>query len=185
MKTKELTLCAFFTVLFVISSKVVIPVGLIPLTLQTCSLILAGVLLSPKHIIISYGLFLTMGLLGLPVFASGGGISYVLQPSFGFLLSFPVAACVISILRTRFHIQSFYQLLPVCLFGILIVYFIGCAYMYGILNFYMGVEKDIIGIISIGAAPFVISDSISTALGCICGLRLAQIPVVERMLHSA
>ncbi|MEG0274780.1 MAG: biotin transporter BioY [Longicatena sp.] len=177
MKTKELTLCAFFTVLFVISSKVVIPVGLIPLTLQTCSLILAGVLLSPKHIIISYGLFLTMGLLGLPVFASGGGISYVLQPSFGFLLSFPVAACVISILRTRFHIQSFYQLLPVCLFGI--------AYMYGILNFYMGVEKDIIGIISIGAAPFVISDSISTALGCICGLRLAQIPVVERMLHSA
>ncbi|MEG0737463.1 MAG: biotin transporter BioY, partial [Longicatena sp.] len=87
--------------------------------------------------------------------------------------------------RTRFHIQSFYQLLPVCLFGILIVYFIGCAYMYGILNFYMGVEKDIIGIISIGAAPFVISDSISTALGCICGLRLAQIPVVERMLHSA
>ena len=84
MKTKELTLCAFFTILFVIGSKIVIPAGIIPLTLQTMVVIIAGMLLKPKYIWVSYGLFFLMGLLGFPVFANGGGIAYVLQPSFGF-----------------------------------------------------------------------------------------------------
>lgn len=56
-QTKDLTLCALFTVLFIIGSKIVIPAGVIPLTLQTMMVILAGMLLQPKQIMISYGLF--------------------------------------------------------------------------------------------------------------------------------
>ena len=36
-----------------------------------------------------------IGLLGLPVFTQGGGIGYVLQPSFGFLLGLIPAAAVV------------------------------------------------------------------------------------------
>lgn len=182
MKTKELTRCAFFTILYVIASKIIIPIGIIPITLQTCTVILAGLLLRPKHICITYGLFITMGLLGLPVFASGGGIAYVLQPSFGFLLSFPIAACFISIVRTKFHIRKFHQAFPICMLALCSIYVIGCFYMHGILNFYMGVQKDIVSIIAIGAAPFIVSDSISVGLGCICGLRLQQISAIEHTL---
>ena len=39
-----------------------------------------------------------IGLLGLPVFTQGGGIGYVLQPSFGFLLGLIPAAAVIGAL---------------------------------------------------------------------------------------
>lgn len=179
MKTKQLTLCALFTVLYVITSKIVIPIGIIPITLQTLTVILAGVLLQPKLIFISYGLFLIMGLIGLPVFASGGGISYVLQPSFGFLLSFPVAASVISICKRVFHLQHVYSLFPFAMIALCIIYLIGCTYMYGILNFYMGTQKDFSTILSMGAIPFLLSDTISIALGCLCGLRLQHIPLLQ------
>lgn len=179
-QTKDMTLCAFFTVLFIIASKIVIPAGIIPLTLQTMVVFLAGALLQPKQILSSYALYFIMGLIGLPVFASGGGFSYVLQPSFGFLISFPIAACLISILKKNLQLHTIVQLFPICMIALFLVYAIGCMYMYMILNFYMGASKDFFSIIAMGAAPFVVSDSISAFLGCLCALRLAHIPVVSR-----
>lgn len=181
-QTKEMTLCAFFAMLFILASKIMIPIGIIPLTLQTTVVFLAGSLLKTKHILISYSIFFIMGLVGLPVFAKGGGIAYVLQPSFGFLLSFPIAACFISIIRQKWNLQRITQLYPICLLALLIIYAIGCLYMYGILNYYMGVHKNFSTVISIGALPFVFSDSISAAIGCICALRLIHIPVIKRAI---
>lgn len=182
MKTKELTLCAFMCVLYIVGSKIVIPAGLIPLTLQTMMVIIAGVLLTPKQVLISYGLFLAMGLIGFPVFANGGGIAYVLQPSFGFLLSFPIAACFISFSKQKFHLQSYKSLAPVCLLSLFIIYAIGCVYMYGILNFYMGVSKQMGAVISIGALPFMISDTLSILTGCFIAMHLSSISVIQRTL---
>ena len=181
MKTKELTLCAFFTILFVIGSKIVIPAGIIPLTLQTMVVIIAGMLLKPKYIWVSYGLFFLMGLLGFPVFANGGGIAYVLQPSFGFLLSFPIAASFISIMRNKLHTTSFLANFIICMIGLFIIYTIGCIYMYGILNFYMG-AANMFSVIAMGAIPFMISDTCSIAVGCFCALRLAHIPAIKQTL---
>lgn len=183
-QTKELTLCAFFTVLFIIGSKIVIPAGVIPLTLQTMVVIIAGILLKPKQIWISYGLFFLMGLLGFPVFANGGGLSYVLQPSFGFLLSFPIAASFLSYCRFKLKAQGFLPNFIISLIALAIIYTIGCFYMYGILNYYMGASKDMGAIIAMGAAPFMISDTCSIALGCFCALRLSQIPSIKGTLAS-
>lgn len=181
MKTKDLTLCAFFIVLFIISSKVVIPAGIIPITLQTCSMIMAGMLLTSKQIFISYGIYLGMGILGLPVFANGGGIGYIMQPSFGFLLAFPLAAACCSILRSKLSLHSFIQVYPLCLLAIFIVYVIGCGYMYAIFHLIMGIDKDLVTVISIGASPFLLTDAISAGLGCLCALRLQRIPIVQRI----
>lgn len=184
MQTKQLTRNAFFVILFIIGSKLIIPLGIIPLTLQTLVFILAGVMLKPKDIFISYAVYLCMGLSGLPVFASGGGIAYILQPSFGFLLAFPIAAMLISYVRLRFHFNTFWKLLPVCFAGLFLIYMIGCFYMYGILNYYTGVAKDMSAIIAIGVLPFIISDSISISLSCIIGLRLQHITSIQRSLQD-
>lgn len=58
----------------------------------------------------------------------------------------------------------------------------GCGYMYLIFNYYMGSAKDISSIIAIGAAPFVISDSISMAVGCFCAIRLSMVSSIKRIL---
>ena len=182
MTTKRMTLCAFFTILYVLGAKLVIPVGIIPLTMQTMVVILAGMLLKPKDIFLSYAVYFLMGLVGLPVFASGGGLQYVLQPSFGFLLSFPFAACLISILKSKFALHSFVSIFPVCLLALLFIYVIGCSYMYIIFNFYMGSAKDIATVISLGATPFVLSDAISSALACVAALYMVKSKQVQRLL---
>lgn len=183
-QTKDITLCAMFTVLFIIASKVVIPVGIIPLTLQTMVVFLAGTLLKPRQILTSYALFFIMGMLGLPVFANGGGLSYVLQPSFGFLVSFPIAACFLAILKAKLHLHAAIQLFPVCMLALFIIYTIGCLYMYGIMNYYMNMHKDFGSVLAIGAIPFLLSDTISAILGCICATRLAHIPVIQRAVEQ-
>lgn len=183
-QTKELTLCALFTVLFIIGSKIVIPAGIIPLTLQTMIVIIAGMLLKPKQIWISYGLYFVMGLIGFPVFANGGGIAYVLQPSFGFLLSFPVAASFISFTRSHVNAAGFVKSLIICMIGLGIIYIIGCMYMYGILNFYLGAGKDMSAVIALGALPFVLTDTCSIGVGCFCALRLSSISSIHQTLYS-
>ena len=44
---------------------------------------------------ISVGIYIILGLIGVPVFTSGGGPGYVLQPTFGYLIGFMVGAYVV------------------------------------------------------------------------------------------
>ena len=184
MKTKDMTRCAFMCILYIIGSKIIIPAGIIPLTLQTMMVILAGILLTPRQVLLSYGLFLGMGLLGFPVFASGGGIAYVLQPSFGFLLGFPIAACFISFCQNTWQLHQFSRLFPLCLLALCIIYSVGCFYMYLIVNLYMGVNQQLTTIISIGALPFIISDTCSIAIACGIALRLQHIPALYPSMNQ-
>lgn len=184
MQTKQLTRNAFFVILYIIGSKLIIPLGIIPFTLQTMVFYLAGMLLRPKDILLSFSMYLFMGLCGLPVFASGGGIAYIMQPSFGFLLAFPIAAALVSYVRLRFYFTTIWLLLPVCFAGLFLIYTIGCTYMYGILNYYTGIQKDMASIIAIGALPFIITDSFSILLSSIIALRLSHISTIKRFIQD-
>ena len=70
-----------------------------------------------KRQVYSVLLYIGIGLLGIPVFASGGGISYVLVPSFGYLIGF-VEMCIrdrsecisYSIRLMRKNIFNFFEL---------------------------------------------------------------------------
>lgn len=86
--------CALFVVLMIVSAYVQIPFPLVPLTFQTVISVLAGLLLGWKKGIISMSVYCFMGLVGIPVFSAGGGIYYVLKPSFGYILGFIVSAGV-------------------------------------------------------------------------------------------
>lgn len=86
--------CALFVALMVASAFISIPFPLVPLTFQTAVAILCGLLLGWKKGIISMTAYMVAGLIGIPVFAAGGGIYYVLKPSFGYILGFIAAAGV-------------------------------------------------------------------------------------------
>ena len=47
---------------------------------------MAGLLLGARLGALSQALYVGLGLVGLPIFAAGGGFSYVFNPTFGFLL---------------------------------------------------------------------------------------------------
>lgn len=97
-KSKDLALAAVMTALTALGGWIRIPLGFTSLTLQTFFTALAGLLLPPKWAMASQGVYVALGLLGLPLFTQGGGLGYIFQPTFGFLLATLPAVGVISYL---------------------------------------------------------------------------------------
>lgn len=86
--TRDLVLFALFTALIAIGAFIRIPVPFCPFTLQLLFTTLAGLLLGSRRGAASVAVYVFLGLIGLPVFTSGGGPSYIFQPTFGYLLGF-------------------------------------------------------------------------------------------------
>lgn len=97
--TTDLALIAVFAALVAAFSLVpAIPVGPVPITLQTLAVALTGMVLGPWRGFLSVLLYLVVGFAGLPVFAKGGsGLGTFASPSIGYLLSFPIAALIIGL----------------------------------------------------------------------------------------
>ena len=125
MKVREIVLCALFIALVAVGAFIRIPVGTDVYTLQFLFTLLAGVLLGA----VAVGVYVLMGLVGIPVFASGGGLSYVLQPTFGYLVGFICQAYLTGAL-VRGGEPTFGRVLGACLAGMAIVYLFGISYFY-------------------------------------------------------
>ncbi|HEV2352271.1 MAG TPA: biotin transporter BioY [Terriglobia bacterium] len=78
------------------------PYTTVPLTGQTFAVLLSGAVLGSRRGFASQVLYVTAGASGLPVFAGGAfSAAYLLGPTGGYLLSFPVAAYLIGWLVER------------------------------------------------------------------------------------
>lgn len=72
-----------------------IPIGPVPITLQTLGVALTGLCLGPWRGFAAVALYVAVGTAGLPVFSGGrAGFGMLLGPTGGYLLSFPLAALV-------------------------------------------------------------------------------------------
>lgn len=88
-KIKVLIQMAILLSLLIVSAKLVIPLPFLDyLSLQIVVVYLCYPLLGLRRAVLVLILYLIMGLLGLPVFANGGGVMYVFKPSFGFLVAY-------------------------------------------------------------------------------------------------
>lgn len=129
-KTFDLVLVALMVALLIISAKLSLAVGPIPLSLQTLIIVLTGILLGSKRGSLVAMVYLFIGLIGLPVFTKGGGISYLAQPSFGFLLGFIPAATLSGLLGNwQFLRPAWLRIFLAGLVGMVIIYSCGLAYI--------------------------------------------------------
>ena len=132
---QDMALCALSTALLVVGAFIKIPMPLVPMTLQAQFALLAGVLLGGRNGAISVLLYILLGFCGLPVFTGGGGIGYVLQPTFGYIIGFVFGAWAAGVVARRRPAPSFLRLLAAQLAGLGIIYFIGVIYYFIISNY--------------------------------------------------
>jgi biotin transport system substrate-specific component len=96
---------ALATALVAICAHIAMPLGFtpIPVTMQTFAVLLLGLLFSPGAAFACLALYLMEGAVGLPVFSPHGlgGIAQLLGPTGGYLLSYPFAAALASLLYRR------------------------------------------------------------------------------------
>lgn len=84
-------------------------------------------LLGPRIGILSVLMYIIAGLLGLPVFAYGGGIKYFNQQGFGYILGYLIAVIFVGkILSSKVTSLSIFR---ACIVGVLSVHIIGIIYL--------------------------------------------------------
>lgn len=102
VNTRGMVMAALFAALLAVFSQLAIPMVPVPINLGLLAVYLCALVLEPRWALISVGLFLSMGAVGLPVFAGfKGGPAALFGPTGGYLLGYVCAAGLIAALREK------------------------------------------------------------------------------------
>jgi biotin transport system substrate-specific component len=148
-------LASFFTIVIcslvlILSAKIKVDLYPVPMTLQPLAVLMIAMLCGRNISVAAVSLYLFQGIIGMPVFAYGGGLPYLLGPTGGFLLGFLFASIIIGELADRgwgkYMIKSVFAML----IGMFVIYFCGILQ----LSFLKGYDFAIVN----GLTPFIIGD---------------------------
>lgn len=171
--------CALFVVLMTVAAYIQIPFPLVPLTFQTVVSVLAGLLLGAKKGAISMAVYAFAGLLGLPVFSAGGGIYYVLKPSFGYIIGFIFAALTAGLIAGRGGLP-FWRYIVAAIAAFLADYALGIPYCI-ICAKLLGVE-NLLNLLIIGNLVYMPKDAALCVLAVILSRRVC--PAIGRAVKG-
>jgi biotin transport system substrate-specific component len=161
-RVSDLTFISLFAALTAVGAFIKIPIPYVPLTLQTLMVMFAGLVLGSRRGALSQLLYLTIGLIGLPIFAHGGGPGYALQPSFGFLVGFIPGAYLIGKIVEKESVLTLPRVLAALLLGQAAIYLVGIPYLYFVFNFIIHKPVSLPATLTIGLFAFIPGDIIKT-----------------------
>ena len=177
-RTARLVLCGFFAALMAVGAfiKIMIPLGIwqVTFSLQFFFALLSGMLLGSGAGFTSVAVYLIIGLTGVPIFAHGGGLTYIMKPTFGFLLGFAAAAFVSGKILELAGRRNLRMLIVSGILGELAYYACGLVYYYIMFNYVLtgGQAIGVIELISVWFLSTVIPDIILSVLAAIVAKRL-------------
>lgn len=134
-RTKTMVYCGLFTALIAVGAFIKVPVPVVPFTLQYLFTMLAGLLLGAKRGAIAVLAYMLLGLAGLPIFTEGGGLWYLLKPSFGYIIGFVIGTYVTGRIAETVPKKTIPHYLLANLAGLAIVYVCGMSYYAVICNY--------------------------------------------------
>ena len=172
-KTKMLARTALLAALMAIGAFIKIPLGVSSITLQFFFTAMAGCLLGPMWGAVSQGVYVLLGLVGLPIFTLGGGFGYVLQPTFGFLLGLIPSAWVMGLITKKSRKPL--RIILACAAGLAVLYAVGLPYMALILNGYLGKGWSFGRLLRDGMLLFLPGDALKIAVAAILFPRLSVV----------
>lgn len=168
-----LTLSALFCTLICIGSFIRIPMpNMMPVTLQTFFVLLTGLVLPIKASALATVTYMTLGLIGLPIFSGGGGLGYVLMPNFGFIIGFVISSVTMSIIAEKLKKRSYSQYFAISLLGVIIIYIIGILYFAFITNVYNNNDYSWVWFIQTVFLPFLPKEIISVIVASLSAYKI-------------
>ncbi len=176
INVRDMTLVALFAALMVVGAYLKIPLPWVSLTFQPFFCAFAGILLGARLGFLSQLVYIAMGLVGLPVFTQGGGLLYVLKPSFGYLIGFAAGAYIIGKISETLGRVNVVNSAAALISGLVVIYAIGVPYTYLILRFYM--HKPDVAIVGATLVPLFIKDLVLFLL--IAAVSSSIVPRVRR-----
>jgi len=138
------------SLILILSAKIKVDLYPVPMTLQPLAVLMIAMLCGRYIAVSAVSLYLLQGMVGIPVFAYGGGLPYLLGPTGGFLFGFLIASFLIGELADRGWGKSMFKSVFAMLIGLLIIYICGV--------FQLSVLKGFDFAIINGLKPFIIGD---------------------------
>lgn len=166
--TRDLILAGLFAALMAIAGRINIPLplpGSMVISPQTMMAALSGIVLGAKWGAVSQGVYVLLGLAGLPIFTMGGGLGYFLQPSCGFALAFPLMAAVAGLIAGQR--PGALRCALAAAVGILAGYAVGVPYMALILNVYLGKGLSAWSLARIGFLAYLPGEAVKVLVAAI------------------
>ncbi|MFC1895770.1 biotin transporter BioY [Thermodesulfobacteriota bacterium] len=143
--------------LMAVGAYVAIPVGPVSIVLQNLFVLLAGLLLGGRWGAASVGMYLLVGLAGLPVFSKGGaGPGHFAGPTGGYLLGYLPAVYVVGFIAQKGRTSPVRDVLAMVA-GTVIVYALGLAWLKILTGMSLGKT------LAVGMLPFLPGDAIKIA----------------------
>ena len=170
--TKNISYIAMCNALITVCAWIAVP-SVVPFTLQTFAVAAAGGLLGAKRGTLSVLIYILLGAIGLPVFASfKSGAEVILGATGGYVIGFLFLALISGFAAERFG-RKMRVLIPSMLAGGAVCYAFGTVWYICIYS----ANTGSIGIISVllkCVFPFIIPDIIKIMLAALCVKKLIR-----------
>jgi biotin transport system substrate-specific component len=176
-KLRWLVLSSLMAALTAVGAYIYIPIGPVPIVLTTLFALLAGLLLGSRWGLVSMGLYVLVGAMGMPVFAGGmGGFAHLLGPRGGYLFGFILAAWLTGFISERSRGLLIWEIFAI-IAGSLAIYGLGIPYLKMVTK--MTWPKTFM----VGMVPFIIGDAVKASAALV--LARAVRPILNRQLQTA
>ncbi|WP_022664395.1 biotin transporter BioY [Desulfospira joergensenii] len=163
---KQTVYSALFVALISVGAFISIPVGPVPIVLQNMFVLLAGLILGPVWGTGCVGVYLLMGIAGLPVFAGGtSGIGKIFGPTGGYLIGYIPAVFITAAISKGLKKSLVGDILALTT-GSLLVYGVGVPWLKIVLS--MSWDKAL----AAGMFPFLIGDVLKIIAGAFLAKKL-------------
>lgn len=153
-------LMAVGSLLLTASAKISVPMWPVPMTMQTCAVLVIGMAFGWRLAAGTVLLYLAEGAVGLPVFTGtperGIGLLYMAGPTGGYLVGFLVAASVVGWLAERGFDRRLLSGVAALIIGDVLLFACGVAWLSALIGF----DKAI----AVGVMPFLLGEGLKIVL---------------------
>jgi len=176
-KIYTMTTCAVITAIICIFAPMSIPIGPVPISLTNLILYFAIFILGTKGTLISYTVYMLLGIVGLPVFSKyEGGIGKVAGPTGGYLIGF-----FFMILISGIALEKSSGKLKVVFAFLGMVVGTVVAYAFGTVWFIYQMEYSVTEALAVCVIPFIPFDLLKMVAACVLGMVVRK-PLVKQNL---
>lgn len=177
MKVREMTYTALFAAIICIAAPWSIPVGAIPLSLATLAVYVAASVMDWKHGTLAVLIYILIGAVGVPVFASfTGGVQKIAGVTGGFIIGYLPCAFITGIIVDRLENKKWAY--PVAMLaGTAACYLCGTAW------YMLQTGTGLLAALAVCVVPFLIGDAVKIVAASALAYPLRR--VLKRQLASA
>jgi biotin transport system substrate-specific component len=173
ISTKDMVLASVMAAVMCVFAIISFNIGQVPITLSMFAVFLCGLLQKPKYAVLSCVVYVLLGAIGIPVFAGmKGGLSVLMSPTGGFIISYPVVVLIISLFVQKFSGKTFAVII-----SLVIAIFV--CYTFGTVWFMIITGSGLLHALSICVLPFIPFEIIKAAAAL-----LISKPIKKAILKS-